>query len=150
METATLAWQHRTAIPSFIGSNLFLQLYRKTGGVFELAPPADPLYPSEYRIPYLNAPGQNQVLKGTIDVTIFYFLYNDELTPCIMISGSRTAGGNESNTATTCVFVLGDTGTCGDGIDQTLKPIIRDIIHLFVITFPFIEEIPYPLFLLSH
>ena len=30
-------------------SNLFLQLYRKTDGVFELAGPTDPLYPSEYR-----------------------------------------------------------------------------------------------------
>jgi hypothetical protein len=56
------------------GSNLFLQLYRKTGGVFELAPPSDPLYPSEYRIPFLNAPGQNKILKGTIDVTLIYFL----------------------------------------------------------------------------
>ena len=46
------------------GSNLFLQLYRKTGGVFELAPPSDPLYPSEYRIPYLNAPGQNKDTQG--------------------------------------------------------------------------------------
>ncbi len=76
--------------------------------------PADPLYPSEYRIPYLDAPGQNKILKGTIDVTMIYFLYNDTDTLYydFWIKDRR---GNESNTATTCVVVLGDTGTCGDG-----------------------------------
>jgi len=95
-------------------NNLFLQLYRKTGGVFELAPPSDPLYPSEYRIPYLNTPGQNKILKGTIDVTIIYFLYNatDTLYYDFWI---KDRSGNESNTASTCVVVLGDTGTCGGG-----------------------------------
>lgn len=102
------------SIPLSVGSNLFLQLYRKTEGVFELAPPTDPLYPSEYRIPYLNAPGQNKVLKGTIDVTIIYFLYNDTDT-LYYDFWIKDRGGNESNTATTCVLVLGDTGTCGDG-----------------------------------
>jgi hypothetical protein len=100
--------------PSSSGSNLFLQLYRKTGGIFELAPPSDPLYPSEYRIPYLDAPGQNKILKGTIDVTIVYFLYNDTDT-LYYDFWIKDRSGNESNTATTCVIVLGDTGTCGDG-----------------------------------
>ena len=102
------------SIPYSSGNNLFLQLYRKTGGVFELAPPSDPLYPSEYRIPYLNAPGQNKVLKGNIDVTIIYFLYNDTDT-LYYDFWIKDRKGNESNTATTCVIVLGDTGTCGDG-----------------------------------
>ena len=97
-----------------LGSGLFLQLFRKTGGVFELAPPSDPLYPSEYRIPYLDAPGQNKILKGTIDVTMIYFLYNDTDT-LYYDFWVKDRGGNESNTATTCVIVLGDTGTCGDG-----------------------------------
>lgn len=96
------------------GSNLFLQLYRKTGGVFELAPPSDPLYPSEYRIPYLNAQGQNKILKGTIDVTLVYFLYNETDT-LYYDFWIKDRSGNESNTATTCVVILGDTGTCGDG-----------------------------------
>jgi hypothetical protein len=96
------------------GSNLFLQLYRKTGGIFELAPPSDPLYPSEYRIPYLNTPGQNKILKGRIEVTMIYFLYNDTDT-LYYDFWIKDRSGNESNTATTCVVVLGDTGTCGDG-----------------------------------
>ncbi len=96
------------------GNNLFLQLFRKTGGVFELASPTDPLYPSNYRIPYLNTPGQNKILKGTIDVTIIYFIYNatDTLYYDFWI---KDRSGNESNTASTCVVIMGDTGTCGDG-----------------------------------
>ena len=95
-----------------VSTNLFLQLYRKTDGVFELAGPTDPLYPSDYRIPYLEPGGQNKILKGTIDVTLIYFLYNtsDTLYYDFWI---RDRSGNDSNTATTCVFVLGDNGTCG-------------------------------------
>lgn len=91
--------------------NLFLKLYRKTNGVFELAGPADPLYPSEYRIPYLDAAGQNKILRGTIDVTIMYILYDtpDTLYYDFWI---RDRAGNESNTATTCVFVFGEDGPC--------------------------------------
>lgn len=96
------------------GNNIFLQLFRKTGGVFELAPPSDQLYPSEYRIPYLNAQGQNKILKGTIDVTIIYFIYNDTDT-LYYDFWIKDRSGNESNTASTCVVVLGDTGTCGGG-----------------------------------
>jgi len=102
------------SLASSSGSNLFLQLFRKTGGVFELAPPSDPLYPSEYRIPYLNVPGQNKILKGTIDVTIFYYTYNDTDT-LYYDFWIKDRSGKESNTASTCVVVLGDTGTCGGG-----------------------------------
>jgi hypothetical protein len=95
-----------------VSTNLFLQLYRKTDGVFELAGPTDPLYPSEYRIPYIEPGGQNKILKGTIDVTLIYFLYNtsDTLYYDFWI---RDRSGHDSNTATTCVFVLGENGTCG-------------------------------------
>ncbi len=93
-------------------SNLFLRLYRKTGNSFELAGPSDPLYPSEYRIPYLEPGGQNKILKGTIDVTLIYFLYSvtDTLYYDFWI---KDRGGHESNTAATCVFVLSENGTCG-------------------------------------
>ncbi|MFN2336183.1 MAG: hypothetical protein ABR560_04375 [Bacteroidales bacterium] len=93
-------------------SNLFLRLYRKNGNSFELAGPTDPLYPSNYRIPYLEAEGQNKILKGTIEVTLIYFLYNtsDTLYYDFWI---RDRGGNESNTDSTCVFVLTENGTCG-------------------------------------
>lgn len=92
-------------------SNLFFKLYRKKGNDFELAGPTDPLYPSSYRIPWLEAEGQNKILRGTIEVTLLYFLYNpkDTLYYDFWI---RDRGGNDSNTATTCVFVLGENGTC--------------------------------------
>jgi hypothetical protein len=92
-------------------SNLFLKLYRKNNGIFELVEPGDPLYPSEYRIPFLEAEGQNKILRGTIDLTLFYFLYNpnDTLYYDFWV---RDRGGHDSNTASTCIFVLGDNGTC--------------------------------------
>jgi hypothetical protein len=92
--------------------NLFFQLYRKNGNSFELAGPTDPLYPSEYRIPVLEAEGQNKILRGTIDVTMTYYLYNttDTLYYDFWI---RDRGGNDSNTASTCIFILGENGTCG-------------------------------------
>ncbi len=95
-------------------ANMFFQLYRKTDGVFSLASPSDPLYPSEYRIPFLEAEGQNKILKGTIAVTITYLFYHptDTLYYDFWI---RDRGGHDSNTATTCVFILGENGTCGAG-----------------------------------
>jgi len=92
-------------------SNLFLKLYRQTNGVFELVGPGDILYPSEYRIPFLEAGGQNKILRGTIDVTIIYLTFNtsDTLYYDFWI---KDRGGNESNTATTCSFILGENSTC--------------------------------------
>jgi hypothetical protein len=92
-------------------TNMFFRLFRKTNGVFEQVTQSDPLYPSEYRIPYLDVQGQNKILRGTIDVTIIYFLYNDTDT-LYYDFWVRDRGGHDSNTASTCIFVLGDTGTC--------------------------------------
>lgn len=92
-------------------SNMFFKLFRKTNGVFELVTPSDPLYPSEYRIPYLDVQGQNKILRGTIDVTMIYFLY-DQTDTLYYDFWIRDRGGHDSNTATTCVFVLGENGSC--------------------------------------
>lgn len=91
--------------------NLFFRLYRKNGNTFDLAGPTDPLYPSEFRIPFLETGGQNKILKGTVEVTLLYYFYNttDTLYYDFWI---RDRGGNDSNTATTCIFTLGDNGTC--------------------------------------
>lgn len=92
-------------------TNMFFKLFRKTDGVFKQVIRPDPLYPSEYRIPYLDVQGQNKILRGTIDVTMIYFLYNgnDTLYYDFWI---RDRGGHDSNTASTCIFMLGDNGTC--------------------------------------
>jgi hypothetical protein len=57
-------------------TNLFFTLYRKTGGILELAPEDDPLYPSAYRIPYMVRLGQNKIIKGNISVTFLYLFYS--------------------------------------------------------------------------
>ncbi len=93
-------------------TNLFLSLYRKTDGEFAPASPSDPLYPSSYRIPYMETPGQNKILKGTIAVTMIYFFYNDTDTLYYEFwVQDRT--GNLSNADTTCTVILGVNGTCG-------------------------------------
>ncbi|MGB8491616.1 MAG: hypothetical protein WCE64_11225 [Bacteroidales bacterium] len=57
--------------------NLFFTMYRIRDGVEIIAPPDDPLYPSSYRIPYIDRSGRNKILKGTISVTFFYLFYTD-------------------------------------------------------------------------
>jgi hypothetical protein len=57
-------------------TNLFLTLYRKTGGVFQQVPDNDIMKPSAYRIPYMERTGQNKILKGTISVTFLYLFYS--------------------------------------------------------------------------
>lgn len=92
-------------------TNLFLTLFRKTDGIFNEAASSDPLYPSSYRIPYMETPGQNKILRGTIDVTMMYFFYNktDTLYYDFWVEDRQ---GHLSNTDSTCVVVLGDDGTC--------------------------------------
>lgn len=57
-------------------NDLFISLYRKTGGEMVPALPNDPLMPSTYRLPYIEREGQNKILKGTISVTFLYLQYS--------------------------------------------------------------------------
>jgi hypothetical protein len=57
-------------------TDLFLTLYRKTGGIMTEVPDNDLMKPSGYRIHYMERTGQNKILKGTIAVTFFYEFYN--------------------------------------------------------------------------
>jgi hypothetical protein len=56
-------------------TNLFFTLFRKSGGIMEIAPENDPLKPYPFRIPYMERVGVNKILKGTISVTFLYFEY---------------------------------------------------------------------------
>jgi hypothetical protein len=58
-------------------TNLSLTLFRKIDGTMEkVTDKNDPLLPySSYRIPYLERLGQNQILRGTISVTMIYQSY---------------------------------------------------------------------------
>ena len=85
-------------------TNLFFTLYRKTGGSMVPAPVNDPLRPSSYRIPYMDRPGQNKILKGTIAVTFLYLFYseNDTIRYDFYV---KDRANNESNTASTSEIV---------------------------------------------
>jgi hypothetical protein len=90
-------------------TNLFLTLYRKTGGVFKEVGDGDLLKPSSYRIPYLEPIGQNDVLKGTIDITLLYFVYKDTDT-LYYDFWVKDRKDHTSNVDSTCVIILGKTG----------------------------------------
>jgi hypothetical protein len=86
-------------------TNLFFTLYRKTDGIMELAPEDDPLYPSDYRIPYMVRLGQNKIIKGTVTVTFLYLFY----TPTDTIKYDfylKDRALHESNVASTSEIVI--------------------------------------------
>lgn len=90
-------------------NNLVLTLYRKIGGVMTPAQPNDPLWPSAYRIPFMERTGQNKVLKGKIAVTFLYLFYKP--TDTIMYDFHiKDRALNESNVATTNEIILAKTG----------------------------------------
>jgi len=91
-------------------ANLFLTLYRKTGGVMLLAPEDDPLRPLNYRIPYMERTGQNKILKGTIHVTFMYLVYSesDTIKYAFFVRDRKS---NESNTESTNEIILFENGT---------------------------------------
>lgn len=92
-------------------TNLFLTMYRRSGGVLTPADDNDPLKPSDYRIPYMERTGQNKILRGTISVTFLYLFYSEADTIKYEFYVKDRAG-NESNMASTCEIVLGDNGFC--------------------------------------
>jgi len=88
-------------------TNLFFTLYRKTDGVLVPAAENDPLYPSSYRIPYMERLGQNKILKGTITVTFLYLFYEptDTIKYDFYIKDRAL---NESNVASTSEVVISE------------------------------------------
>ncbi len=97
-------------------TNIFLNGYLKSDGVFRLINEGEFLYPSGYRIPFIEREGQNKILRGVIDVTLTYLLFSpaDTLYYDFWITDRK---GNSSNTATTCEIVLGQNGTCSQSSD---------------------------------
>jgi hypothetical protein len=91
--------------PGQDSTNLFFKLYRVTNGVPVAADENDILYPSDYRIPYMQRVGQSLALKGTISVTFLYLFYypSDTIEYEFYI---KDRAGRISNTVTTCVIPL--------------------------------------------
>jgi hypothetical protein len=89
-------------------TNLFLTLYRKTGGTMVPAPALDPLLPySSYRIPYMEVLGQNKILKGNIVISFLYQFYSvgDTIKYDFYITDRNS---NESNVASTSEIIISE------------------------------------------
>jgi hypothetical protein len=92
-------------------TNMFLTLFRKTGGNMVPAPNNDPLKPSSYRIPYMERLGQNKILKGTISVTFLYTFYKPGDFNIIRYDFFiKDRADNKSNTVSTCEIPLSVNG----------------------------------------
>ncbi len=90
-------------------TNLFLRLFRKTGGRMTEADDNDVLRPSNYRIPYMDRPGQNKILRGTISVTFLYLFYSPESNDTISYDFYiRDRDDNDSNTESTGEIFLSE------------------------------------------
>ena len=90
-------------------TNLFLRLFRKTEGRMTEVGSNDILRPSNYRIPYMDRPGQNKILRGTISVTFLYLFYspgsNDTVRYDFFI---KDRDENISNTESTSEILLSE------------------------------------------
>ncbi|MCX6325802.1 MAG: hypothetical protein NT144_04005 [Bacteroidia bacterium] len=86
-------------------TNMFLTLFRKTGGNMVPVSDNDPLKPSSYRIPYMERLGQNKILKGTISITFLYLFYSpgDTIRYDFYIKDRAL---NDSNVASTSEIVI--------------------------------------------
>lgn len=92
-------------------TNLFFNLYRKTGGVFVPVSDSDPLKPSDYRIPYMDRQGQNKILRGNISITFLYLFYSASDTIKYQFYVKDRAD-HSSNSASTCEIVISNKSIC--------------------------------------
>ncbi len=89
--------------------NLFLTLYRVKDGHSHLAPDTDPLTPTGFRIPFMDRPGQNKILKGTIEVAFTYLFYSPQDTIRYRFF-IRDRAGNNSNIDSTGIIPVAVDG----------------------------------------
>ncbi len=89
--------------------NLFLTLYRVKDGHSHHAPGTDPLTPTGFRIPFMDRPGQNKILKGTIEVAFTYLFYTDQDTIRYRFY-IRDRAGNDSNIDSTGIIPVAVNG----------------------------------------
>lgn len=92
--------------------NLYLTLYKKSNGSMIPAAPGDILFTKGYRIPYIDRPGQNKILRGTIAVSFLYQFYNTDDSTVIKYNFYvRDRADNVSNTETTPEISVSVNGT---------------------------------------
>jgi len=93
-------------------TNLTFFVYKKGNGLFN--EPSDTI---GYRIPYIERIGQNQVLKGTIQITFLYIGYLNSDTIFYEFFLEDRAG-NISNTSQSCEIAFTGEGGCISNNDQ--------------------------------
>ena len=92
--------------------NLFMTGYRKIdGSFFEITDSTDVLKPSNYRIPFIERTGQNQVIMGTVEITFLYLFFAADDT--IMYEFYiKDRAGHISNKEVSCEITFGSEGGC--------------------------------------
>lgn len=89
--------------------NLFFEAWLKKKGVFIKPGQGDFIQSSSFSIPDIEPEGQNKIVRGTIDVVLFYYLYNITDTAKYEFYLKDRAG-NISNISETCEIPIGYTG----------------------------------------
>jgi hypothetical protein len=84
--------------------DLYISLFRKKGGIMVASTDTTDLL--SYRIPYMERPGVNKILKGTISVSIFYFLPPTDTIKYDFYVTDRAS--NISNVASTSEIIVSD------------------------------------------
>lgn len=91
--------------------NLFFNAFLKRDGVFVSPLATDFVQSTSFRVPYIDRPGQNKIIQGTIEVILFYYLFNPDDTAKYEFNLKDRAG-NYSNTDETCEIIFSVLGKC--------------------------------------
>jgi hypothetical protein len=91
--------------------NLFFNAFLKKNGVFEPSGTTDIIKSTSFRVPYIDRPGQYKILQGTIDVIIYYYLFNPNDTVKYEFYLKDRAG-NLSNIDETCEITFSQPFIC--------------------------------------
>lgn len=81
--------------------NLFFEAFLKKDGVFVEPSPDDRVRSTSFRIPYIEKPGQNKIIQGTMEIILFYYFFNESDTVKYEFYLKDRAG-NISNREETC------------------------------------------------
>jgi hypothetical protein len=93
--------------------NLFFEAWLKKDGIFTEPDGDDLIQSTSFSIPDIEPEGQNKIVRGTIDVLLFYYLFNIEDTARYEFYLKDRAG-NISNISETCEIPIGYPGIYPD------------------------------------